>query len=315
MLIYQVGRCGFKFFALNDLHFKVFTIEAPFQGVPEEVLFSFVGQQHKRLSRPTSEEAAKCGLTNNMWELLWECSTPTPGRRPQFSNIILATAKLVTHWEPVAVEESQNAFSEFPFHRLEPSSQMLVIDLFACLDIQDSQLPDENTITPLVIAPASDVTLQRQFSFSEDRKQVEPRRIKILRGHNHSVLTVAFSPNGSRLASGSYDQTIRLWDPATGAHLFTLQGHNHSVSTIAFSPNGAYLASGSEDKTIRLWDPATGAHLFTLQGHNRSSFRDCCCSRPTAPVLHLGLSTRLFDSEIQPRVPTYSRCKATTTPF
>jgi hypothetical protein len=84
----------------------VFTNEAPFQGVPEEVLFSLVGQQHKRLSRPTSEEAAKRGLTNDMWELVWKCSTPTPDGRPQFSNIIMATAELVKHWEPVEIEQS-----------------------------------------------------------------------------------------------------------------------------------------------------------------------------------------------------------------
>jgi WD40 repeat protein len=73
-----------------------------------------------------------------------------------------------------------------------------------------------------------------------------------LKGHSHYVNAIAFSPDGKQLASGSEDETVRLWDTATGAVLQTLAGHSSHVNTIAFSPDGKQLAPGSDDKTIRL---------------------------------------------------------------
>jgi hypothetical protein len=70
--------------------------------------------------------------------------------------------------------------------------------------------------------------------------------------------------------SGSDDQTVRLWDTATGAALQTLKGHGSSVNSVAFSPDSKQVVSGSDDRTVRLWDPATGVALQTLKGHSSS---------------------------------------------
>jgi WD40 repeat protein len=92
--------------------------------------------------------------------------------------------------------------------------------------------------------------------------------LQTLEGHSRWVESVAFSPDGRLLASGSDDETIKLWDPATGALKHTLEGHSGSVASVAFSPDGRRLASGSSDRTIKLWDPATGALEHTLDTHS-----------------------------------------------
>ena len=90
-----------------------------------------------------------------------------------------------------------------------------------------------------------------------------------LEGHTGGVLSVAFSPDGQTVASGSSDYTIRLWDTLAGEHKRTLEGHKGWVHSIVFSPNGRMLASGSEDKTVQLWDAVRGTHRRKLKGHTK----------------------------------------------
>ena len=91
-------------------------------------------------------------------------------------------------------------------------------------------------------------------------------------GHADVIFSVAFSPDGRWLASGSEDNTIKIWDVASGRELRTLSGHTGWVQSVAFSPDGRQLVSGSSDTTVKLWDVATGAELRTLRGHTKTVY-------------------------------------------
>jgi len=99
-----------------------------------------------------------------------------------------------------------------------------------------------------------------------------------LSGHTEAVLCVAFSPDASRLASGSGDTTVRLWDLNTELPKHTCQGHQGWVLTVSWSPDGSRLASSGMDKVVLVWCASTGKCLNTLRGHSQAV--TCLCWQP-----------------------------------
>ena len=91
--------------------------------------------------------------------------------------------------------------------------------------------------------------------------------LKTLRGHLRAVLSVAFSPDGQRIVTGSRDNSAKVWDSASGKELLTLKGHGSEVRSVAFSPDGQRIVTGSEDQMAKVWDSASGKELLTLKGH------------------------------------------------
>jgi WD40 repeat protein len=77
--------------------------------------------------------------------------------------------------------------------------------------------------------------------------------VQQLTGHTDWVMAVAYSPDGTRIVSGSDDQTVRVWDAQTGTEVQQLTGHTGPVSAVAYSPDGTRIVSGSSDQTVRQW--------------------------------------------------------------
>ncbi len=86
-------------------------------------------------------------------------------------------------------------------------------------------------------------------------------------GHGDEVFQIAFSPDGTALASASKDGTARIWDAATGQQRHVLRGHEDEVTCVAFSPDGSLLATGSEDRQVILWNVAGGERIAALADH------------------------------------------------
>ncbi|PYK59769.1 MAG: hypothetical protein DME21_12455, partial [Verrucomicrobia bacterium] len=86
----------------------------------------------------------------------------------------------------------------------------------------------------------------------------------VFEGHKDAIYSLAVSPDGKMLATGGYDQKIKLWNVGTGEEIKTLSGHNGAVFGLAFRRDGKILASASADRTVKLWDVATGERRDTL---------------------------------------------------
>jgi eukaryotic-like serine/threonine-protein kinase len=96
---------------------------------------------------------------------------------------------------------------------------------------------------------------------------VDGREIRSLSGHTGSIHSLAFSADGTRLASAGADAIVRIWDVASGQLNTTLAGHAGSIFAVAFSPDGSRLISAGADQTIRFWDCETRQLTHTLRGH------------------------------------------------
>jgi WD40 repeat protein len=87
-----------------------------------------------------------------------------------------------------------------------------------------------------------------------------------LGGHEDVVFSVAFHPDGKRLASASFDKTVRIWDLTSHKAERTLTGHSDFVYAVAFSPDGKWLVSASKDRSVKLVDADTGKSRLTFSG-------------------------------------------------
>src|SRR5207248_3185512 len=97
--------------------------------------------------------------------------------------------------------------------------------------------------------------------------QRQSHSLKTLRGHLEAVYSVAFSPDGQRIITGSTDQTAKVWEAGSGQELLTLKGHSGWIGSVAFSPDGQRIVTGSSDQTAKVWEAASGRELHTLKGH------------------------------------------------
>ena len=131
---------------------------------------------------------------------------------------------------------------------------------FSGLDLSNISLYPYRTSVAQLKMP----TLAKQFEGTAISKKTFSAE-----SHSDTVTSVAVSPDGRRVVSGSKDNTIRIWDMDSGECLKTLEGHHGDVTAVAVSPDGRRIVSGSADRTIRIWNMDSGECLKTSEGHHR----------------------------------------------
>jgi WD40 repeat protein len=106
----------------------------------------------------------------------------------------------------------------------------------------------------------------RGFEWGYWRRRLHLDRLT-LRGHTSGVSSVAYSPDGKRIVTGSWDGTAKMWDAVTGRDLLTLKGQTSGVVSVAFCLDGTRIVTGGADGTVKVWNAATGQLTLTLEAH------------------------------------------------
>ncbi|TDC97282.1 hypothetical protein E1285_04105 [Actinomadura sp. 7K507] len=183
------------------------------------------------------------------------------GERLSGARKWIAEAEGLAAIEPLAVE-----FVEIS-HRSDGVAMQRLADSIARQALTSFQTDPEHSLLLALAAheecaptPLARRALSAGFAVSRMRG--------VLRGHEDRVWAVAWSPDGSLLATASSDHTVRVWRLEDGGtEVAVLQGHEKTVSSVAWSPDGSRLASASDDGTVRVWDVASRARVALLRGH------------------------------------------------
>ena len=216
---------------------------------------TLVVDQNVRPERPLPDEVPQ--LVDGIWEQAEHCWVKDPSQRPTTSYICTILSNLDRHWS--IPDANTCSPSRLPLH--SHNSPPLSTYTTALQDFT-GQLPDAGATVE------EEPHVQHGFRPRYQHSHVRRLSLEWSRSDLTAVRSVAFSPNGTQLASSHRNGAIVVWNARTGSVVCAqFNGHTHSVHSIAFSPDRNRIVSGSRDKTIIVWDVVTGKSILPLTGH------------------------------------------------
>jgi len=213
------------------------------------------------------------GVSSLLLNLIDEMMAREAGKRPLNAQMLLQRIATVEGKLQSSLRRARKKFDLMAIAVGTATIIGTVVAILAYIDSKQNQSRPPNPPSPPIVSssppapnPLANLSLNQTLS-----------------GHSESVNSVAISADGQTVASGSWDNTIKIWELGTGKSLRiliweigtgkllrTLSGHSSSVFSVAISADGQTVASGSKDKTIKIWELKTGELLRTLSGHSDS---------------------------------------------
>ncbi|WKK22828.1 serine/threonine-protein kinase [Streptomyces olivoreticuli] len=239
--------------------------------------------------RVTSEPPRLDGLFGGLRDLVTACLAKDPAERPSTADV-LTRLSVTGAGAPPAV-----AFNDLPTApgaaptapAAEPTTSPAA---------PAKALPRRTLLFGGIAATATAAAaVPAYFLWRGSGTDADPTKpVTRLSGHTSEIDCLAFAPDGKTLASGGYDNTVRLWDVATGRTITTYQGHTANVMSLAFGPDGHTLYSGAFDKTLRRWDLRTGRPMSVAASYDgQNDYVNCLASSPDGATLAVGVGSRV----------------------
>ena len=181
------------------------------------------------------------------------------------AGVVTVLALIASGAGLIAVQKQHEAEAQA---QLALAAQLRLLTDTAARHLMDGNVSDAQGIIVDVLANRDSPAARSASAINVFQEvRAADARLAVLSGHGGAVVGAAFSPDGRRIVTASFDRTARIWDTATARPLAILSGHDGSVISAAFSPDGRRIVTASQDKTARIWDAVTARQLVVLSGH------------------------------------------------